>query len=430
MICKNCGMPLENGAMFCGNCGTRVEAQPETPASDPNGGYVPPISDPNGGYVPPAGNPNGGYVPPAGNPNGGYVPPISDPNGGYYNPVPPQPQKKDKSMIYLIICIAVVVVAAAAIFGMKFLGNNNGNEGGEQPGQEIQQNDNGYVQEDPEEFNEIDSDVIRNIINQNSSYTDFGIYVRNLNNGYEFGYGKDTQFLASAMCQVVILDTLSKTVEQNSLDIDYEYVYFDYFANGKEAPSSKYEDGSQITVRKCVEDVAIYGDNNKSNHLVDFIGRANNTSNGFNVINNMLRNNGYVGTSINRKTFINTNLIDYTASPNTTTPYEIANIFESLINNCSYGNSSYMKNIFKSVSGDGSAIGLKKYLPYYNVYNVNALNNQSTNNVAIIEDGGKAIVVAILSTTDENRTNIENNEQREKVQQQLIEYIVSTQFNY
>ncbi len=277
--------------------------------------------------------------------------------------------------------------------------------------------------------NEINNTEISNIISQYTDYTNFGIYVKNLDNGYEYRYNADNEFLASAMGQVVILETLSRTIDDKNLNAENEYLYFDYIPNGKEAPSSKNESGTMISLKKCVEDVAVYGDNNKSNHIVDYIGQVYNTSNGFYVINNMLKNNGYNVTSINRKTYVNPKLVDNTATPNVTSPYEIATMFENLINNSDIGGVNYMKNIFKSVSNDGSPIGLKKYVtPYYDLCNVNALTSQVTNNVAIIENGKEQILVSILSNTSEEKTDIENNEVREKAISALINYILNVQF--
>ena len=125
-------------------------------------------------------------------------------------------------------------------------------------------------EETPVVINAIDSSVVSDIISDNSSYTDFGIYVKNLENGYEFGYNEDNEFLASAMAQIVILDTLSDVVDEYNIDIEEETLLFTYLPNGKEAPESPSEDGEYLTIKQCVEDVAVYGDNNKSNHLVDY----------------------------------------------------------------------------------------------------------------------------------------------------------------
>ena len=327
----------------------------------------------------------------------------------------------NKALIGIVAGLACLVIVLLISLGVSFV-NKGWNDG---PGPDPDPNPD----PDPVPVVAVDNNIIDALVVYNSSYTDFGIYMENINTGYTYGYNEDASFLASAMSQVVIMDSLSQTVNNKNINIDSEYVYFEYMPNGKESPLSEYESQTFITLRKCFEDVAIYGDNNKSNHLVDFIGQAYNTPNGFDIINRMLRNNGYSRTSVNRKTFINMDYVDTTVPSNTTTPREIANMYKNLVKNGSLGNEAYMKNIFQSVANDGKPIGLKKYLPdYYNVCNVNALTGQSTNNVAIISDGNTEIVVAILSCTDEDKTNVEDNELRELIVDQMIDYIVSTQF--
>ncbi len=325
----------------------------------------------------------------------------------------------------LVISIIIMVIAGAVSSSKD---NPPENQDIVEPVDEPVDEPDEPVIEEPE-YNEIDESMVDDIIAGNSEYTDFGIYVRNLNNDYEFGYSENRTFLASAMCQVVILDTLAREVDKKNININNEEFQFTYLPNGKEAPSSPGEDGSYLPLTKFVEDIAVYGDNNKSNHLVEYIAMINGTSNGFDVINSTLSQNGYRNTKINRKTFINPALIDESVSPNETSPKEIANIYENLINSEILGTKSYMKNIFKSVSGTGEPIGLKKYVPsYYSICNVNALNSQSTNNVALISDGDTEIVVAMLSETQESKTDIEDNDVRERIQARILEYILRTQF--
>lgn len=328
-------------------------------------------------------------------------------------------------VVGLFIISIVIMVISGAVSSSKQ--NNSDNSEIVDPVEEPDEPEEPEIEEP--EYVEIDESIVDDIISEESVYTDFGIYMRNIKNGYEFGYSENRTFLASAMCQVVILDTLSQELDKKGIDPNYEDFLFTYLPNGKEAPSSPKDDGNYLPLKKFVEDVAIYGDNNKSNHLVEYIAQINNVGNGFDIINNNLRAKGYRNTKINRKTFINPEYVDETVTPNETSPKEIANIYESLINSEVLGGKAYMKNIFKSVSNTGEPIGLKKYVPsYYSVCNVNALNNQSTNNVALISDGDTEIVVAMLSTTEESKTDIEDNEVRERIQARILDYILRTQF--
>ena len=443
--CIKCGALLNDGDVFCGECGTNQETYISSEKNNIN-------IEENGSNT----EPNARQI--IFEDKKENIAPINKPtNYNEFNmssefqqtgtptnvPITQNPKKiKNKSgnnslAIYIMLGTIVILICfiAAMLLIPRFTGDDDATESPdtsyvettETPADEEEKSD--VEEEEKAIVNEIDNSKISSIIDQHCEHTDFGIFVQNLNNGYEYGYNKDNVFLASAMCQVVILNTLSNTVEQKDLDINEEQLYFNYMPNGKEAPNSKNENKTNITLKKCIEDIAIYGDNNKSNHLVDYIGDVNDAYSGFDIINNTLRNNGYYDTKINRKTYINPDYIDQAASPNTTTPYEICKIFENLINSGNLGSKSYMKNIFKSVSNNGQAIGLKKFVPEdYNVCNVNALNSQSTNNVAIIDDGNTELVIAILSTTEESKTNIENNDVREKVVDDIVDYIISTQF--
>lgn len=66
MNCPKCGNQLENGATFCTNCGTQLNAAPQYTQQTANQQTNSPFQNPNGyqnqyqnGY----GAPNGGYAP-------------------------------------------------------------------------------------------------------------------------------------------------------------------------------------------------------------------------------------------------------------------------------------------------------------------------------------------------------------------------------
>ncbi len=339
---------------------------------------------------------------------------------------------KNKTLTIAICSGAACVILLIVVISLLVSGGGNNSE---TPAGE----DDTYIsqtkttapekEEEKSNIEKIDDDVIESIINYESDYTEFGVYVYDINTEDEYSYNGNRKFLASAMGQVVILDTLSKAAREKDIDIESATVRFNYLPNGKEAPHSKNQDGQLLTVKECVEDVAVYGDNNKSNLIVDYIAGIYGEENGFDVINRMLSSNGYKTTEINRKTFINSDLVDYSVSPNATTPKEIGSMYYSLLYNSEFGSERYMKNIFKSISNSGEAIGIRKYVPaYYDVYNVNALTGQCTNNVAYISDGKTELIVALLSETQEDKTNIEDNQAREIIQEKIIKHILETQF--
>lgn len=381
--------------------------------------------------------------------------PVQQPINPYgYAPVPtPAKQKKSNTglIVTISICSVILIGLATLLIVLMLKGDilsdfslfpdsgvsdtDDDDDDTSKPDEPDEPDDDGDDGDEPipyppeKSVSKIDNATIESIVKSDCPYTAFGIYVYNKDNGYEYTYNGDKVFLSSAMGQVVILNTLSLAAEEGAADVKNDTLYFDYMPNGKEAPDSKGQDDTYVSLKECVEDVAVYGDNNKSNHIVDYIGDVYGGVNGFTVINNMLEDNGYVNTQINRKTYTNSAYIDTSVPPNVTTPSEIGSMFNNLIFDSAFGNEIYMKNIFKSISNDGKPIGIKKYVAdTYDVCNVNALTSQCTNNVAVISDGEKEIVVALLSETVESQTKADTNEDREKIQQELINYIVKTQF--
>lgn len=323
-------------------------------------------------------------------------------------------------LIYgLISTIAVLIVL---IIGLTVMPNLSEKEYGD------------VLTDDVEEISEdakIKQAKIEEIIHKKLSHTEFGIFVKNLKNDYSFSYNEDKQFAASGLTQIVILDSLSQVASASGINLNTEYWPFKYMANGKESPYSKDEDGAYLPIRRYIEDIAVYGDNNKANSLIDYIGYLRNTNDGFSVINQVLRQNTNGNTNVNRKTYTgsSSNLIDESAPRNMTSAKEIARIFYNLITNGCYGDSDYMRSIFKSVSAEGKPIGLNYYVPdMYKLANANARSEQITSNVAVISNGDTEIMVAMLSCTDSEYTSTEDIYLREAVQGDLIEYILQTQF--
>lgn len=60
MFCNKCGTQLANGAMFCPNCGSKQNAQPQQPPVQPQQPYVQPQQQ----YAPPPPPPQSQYTPP------------------------------------------------------------------------------------------------------------------------------------------------------------------------------------------------------------------------------------------------------------------------------------------------------------------------------------------------------------------------------
>lgn len=352
----------------------------------------------------------------------------------------------------IIVVLLLVIVILMAFTVKSFYGGNTNSDGEEEVSVTNDNNNSGEVrqkywkglntddvdeedeededEDEDENISEIDTSVINSYANAYTNYTDYGIIVDNLTTGYSYSYNSDNTFSSSALSQIVILDVMSDICNEQDVDIDDEYWYFSYLHNGKENPNSKYQDGTVLDLRSYIEDIAVYGDNNKANSMVDWIGYRTNRENGFDTINSYLRKNGYSDTLISRKIFTNASLIDTSAPANVTTPEDIYDMFKNLIDGLSFGNKRYMKNLFKCLDSEGEALGLKKYVPsYYDVCAVNACNTEVDHDVMLIENGGTKVFVVIMSQTESNRTQTETSEDRNNARQAMLDYILETQFN-
>lgn len=80
MLCKQCGAPLEDGAMFCANCGAKQEPEQAQPAQPQYQQPVQPqYQQPQAAYQ----QPQAAYQQPAAQTVSGYEPPYNVPHRGY-----------------------------------------------------------------------------------------------------------------------------------------------------------------------------------------------------------------------------------------------------------------------------------------------------------------------------------------------------------
>ena len=385
--------------------------------------------------------------------NGAYNPYAS---GEGYMPTPAEPMyeetdkpKSNKALWIVCIVLALLLVVVGTVSAFLIIGNDSKKSSRSDSSYEDESEEEEIVEETDEEeetndkkkekdkdkktstskktdIMEIEKDIIEEIINENSDYTDFNIYVKNMTNGYEFHYNDKASVLASAMSQIVILDTISDMEKNGDADCNNDEIFFTYFPNGKYAPLSPSQDGQYLSVISCIEDVAAYGDNNKSNALIDYIGSVYGRD-GLDVIGERLRDFGYNKTKIIRKTDTREK-IDDESKLNHTSAYDIGRIFENFIKNSSFGNKKRTVSMFRCVSKEEETIGLMNYLKdKYIAGNVNAFSNQTTNNVAYISDGKTELVVVILSNTAADKISVENNDSRDAVQRLIVDEIVRTQ---
>lgn len=267
----------------------------------------------------------------------------------------------------------------------------------------------------------IDDRTIREIFNRYTSNTEYAVYVKNITGGYEYEYDAQRKLPPSAMTYIPICLALDNYAYSNGLNIDSDGFYFYYEPNGRERPDSEQYDGEFLTLRSYLYSVLHYGDNNCANYLVDYMG-------GFNYVNNCLRKLGYTDTEINRKIVMDSSKIDNTVSPNSSTAYDIGNMFKKLIFNSRVLDKNYVLNVADYADGNDKPYGVNELLGgKYTVASHCGENSVSSNEVAYITDGTTEIIVCLMSLTDDAYKSQEHVKIRRKALNDLFSYIADNQ---
>ena len=105
IFCRACGAQLDDGAAFCGSCGTAVAVAPAAP---PEPAPAPPPPPP--APAPSLAKPDAAPIPPVSPPAPAYAPPPP-----HYPPAPPPPAATSATP-WIIVAILAVGIALAAVF--------------------------------------------------------------------------------------------------------------------------------------------------------------------------------------------------------------------------------------------------------------------------------------------------------------------------
>lgn len=128
--CPNCGHQVDGGALFCDNCGTKLQDRPNTPPEPQPQQPVQPPQQPTAQTVLPPQQPAPPMqlaqqpdrrapmppMPPAQQP-GRQMPPPSPAGGQYGYPAPQPPRKKKSGVAVVIIIVVALLMALTAVIG-------------------------------------------------------------------------------------------------------------------------------------------------------------------------------------------------------------------------------------------------------------------------------------------------------------------------
>ena len=242
------------------------------------------------------------------------------------------------------------------------------------------------------EKNAISGEKIESIINSHITdpNTKFGIYVKNLKTGYTYGYNEHTKLNSSAISYLPIMGTAFWQADESGKNLYNDTMTFWYESNGREKPNSKYDDGTYFTIMDYIKNIAAYGDNNRANQLVDYVG-------GFDEVAAYMQSIGAYDTSI-RNRIKNSDDFYLPKSRNTTTAYDTVLLFEAFLKNKYVNDYDEMKQMAKMCDGEGKPSGVRASLnSSYNVSNYNTYNSGSYNEVASVTSGDTELIISVLS---------------------------------
>ncbi len=269
-FCKHCGAQLLEGALFCENCGQRVEA--DTAVGGAN--YRPAVA--------PAPVP----------------------------PVPATPVKKNKAVTLLLILAIVLVLIAAGILvyimmnpsGSANSDNSNAQDtvvtGEEEVAGEVTEEvteetteETETVEEAERETDLVDLTKVYNIVNKHVSEGNVGISIYDMKNDVRYDNTRANEAMpASALVNVPILYTISQKLDDNTLEWSDKILFTTEF--GGRGSSPDYEDGERYTLKDLTKRMLRFSHNDAVNSLLDYFG--------FDSIARTCRNDSYTSVSLQR----------------------------------------------------------------------------------------------------------------------------------
>lgn len=332
-------------------------------------------------------------------------------------------------LISAAIVSGVIIAGIIIIFIMLFSqGEETGIDAGDLPYNSAASEerkklslDGNKKEKETAEKNAINSEGIESIINSHvkDPNTKFGIYVKNLKTGYTYGYNEHIKLNSSAISYLPIMGTVFWQADIDGRNLYNDTMTFLYEANGREKPNSQYDDGTYFSIMDYIKNVAAYGDNNRANQLVDYIG-------GFDEVAAYMHSIGVNDTAV-RNRIKSSDDFSLPKSRNITTAYDTVKMFEALIDNGYVDDRRKMKQMMKMCDGNGNPSGVRATLnKSYDVSNYNAYNSDTYNEAASVAYGNTEILIGILSDSPEG--SADKLTDRSGAIKELFSYITENQF--
>lgn len=247
--------------------------------------------------------------------------------------------------------------------------------------------DNGGVKvNDPSKiYSVIDQSVIDGYVNQYCKPgTNYSVYVKDLVSGAEFGTANaKTAFSASAMINVPVLFTIAAKVKDGSLKVT-DYTRFSYTYSGRGVIEQS-KNGQSMQISYLIECMLKYSDNNATNSLINYLT--------LDEINNVCHKYDFLSVDLERE------LVP--GAPRNPDNYvsacDLVGMLEILYSDTlGFGKDFMTKNF--AIEDSSKMIGVGQSVSSGATFlNHNAILPDRYNEAAIVTEGGKSYIIAVLS---------------------------------
>jgi len=350
LICKKCGTQLEEDALFCGNCGSKVE--PDSAKAT-----------------------------------------VEDSSYEFVYPEIPLPSKnttvvKQRNLL-LPIVIAIAVIALIGVSILVFCLVNKSDvsvETNDEQEIEMSTNINEETDEEKDKRKEdlIDISTIDSIIESDVDSAEISVCVIDIKNDVTYSTENSTEKMsASALINIPILYATSKGIEANDISFDTP-ITFQYKYSGR-GTINKEQDGEYFALSELLQQMLNYSDNNATNSLIDYYGND--------VINSICAENSYDSVDIQK--YLG-EVSDY--KDNYISAVDVAHMLYDLYESSDDGiNKNYLLSNFQ-IYDDSKFTGIGESLPKNNLIflNHNAVTSSIYNEVAIVNAGDSEYIITVL----------------------------------
>lgn len=345
-VCKKCGIENDDGAIFCRNCGQKIEVESEEQKTENNEVVQEPQS-----------------------------------TGA---------EKKNNTLIPTIISIAVVVIVGAMILIPKYMPSNSA-EFDDTNIVTINQTDEEYYKE-PVKNDLINIGRIDSIIATDANGADISVCVADIKNNVIYATDNaEYSMSASALVNIPILYTVAKELENGSCAWNSQ-VNFQYKFAGR-GTIKKEQDGNYFDLDYLVRQMLNYSDNNATNSLIDYFGRE--------YINNICDRNSFDSIDVQRYLGESSEYKDNYISAKDATEM-LAEIYTSSNDDI---NKDYLLshfNIYDDARFDGVGRNLSSNVTFLNH---NAVTNSIYNEIAIVVSDNAEYVITVLCNNGQRATS-------------------------